>query len=333
MLDHRNGARDSTGDETLPLVSVVVPTYNRVQLLRKTVDSILSQTFKDFELLIIDNMSTDGTEAYVKSLSDARVRYFKNENHGVIGVNRNVGIRQARGECVAFCDDDDVWFPNKLDVVFPYFTKKESPADLLCHDILVRTPYGEQVSRCGPYTTYRGLLFLETSFFTSATAARREKLLQVSGFSEEKILYSVEDYDLWLRLAKAGAKICYHHEVLAELRAPHEGRVDDTAIRCENALHVLQRHFEKWDSKNALYGYLMRRTRSSFYRWAGNTCRQRGNFFEARRWLSMALREDPLNWKAWMLMLMSLSKLGGKTMRKNAWEFHEGRNGDVDEEG
>ncbi len=101
--------------ETVPMVSVIVPTFNRVDLLPETVDSILSQTFDDFELIIVDNMSEDGTETYVNGLKDPRIRYFRNPNNGVIAVNRNVGIRNARGKYIAFCDDDDLWHPNKIE--------------------------------------------------------------------------------------------------------------------------------------------------------------------------------------------------------------------------
>lgn len=97
-----------------PSVSVIVTTYNRLNLLPETLFSILSQTFNDFELIIVDNMSMDGTSEYVASLTDPRIRYFRNPNHGIIAVNRNYGIRQAIGRYIAFCDDDDLWMLDKL---------------------------------------------------------------------------------------------------------------------------------------------------------------------------------------------------------------------------
>lgn len=99
----------------VPRVSVVVPTFNRAGMLKETVDAILAQTYTDFELIIVDNMSEDGTQAYVTAITDPRVKYFRNANHGVIAANRNFGIRQARGVYVALCDDDDLWLPQKLE--------------------------------------------------------------------------------------------------------------------------------------------------------------------------------------------------------------------------
>jgi len=91
-----------------PCVSVIVTTFKRVKLLSETLDSILAQTFTDFELIVVDNISEDGTREYVTGIADSRVRYFRNANHGVIAVNRNYGIRQSEGKYIAFCDDDDL---------------------------------------------------------------------------------------------------------------------------------------------------------------------------------------------------------------------------------
>ena len=96
-------------------VSVIIPTFNREHLLKETMEYILNQTFKDFELIIVDNYSSDNTENAVKSYNDKRIRYFKNQNNGVIAVNRNFGIKKARGEFITFCDDDDLWLPQKLE--------------------------------------------------------------------------------------------------------------------------------------------------------------------------------------------------------------------------
>ena len=91
-------------------VSVVVTTYNRAHIVTEAIESILNQTFGDFELIIVDNYSNDNTEEVIKSYKDERIKYFKNRNNGIIAVNRNYGISKAQGEYIAFCDDDDLWF-------------------------------------------------------------------------------------------------------------------------------------------------------------------------------------------------------------------------------
>ncbi len=97
-----------------PFFTVVIPTHNRSILLKRAVESVLSQTFEDFELIVIDDHSTDDTASVVKSFTDPRIRYLINQRtKGACGA-RNTGIFSAKGKWVAFLDDDDVWLPEKL---------------------------------------------------------------------------------------------------------------------------------------------------------------------------------------------------------------------------
>ena len=91
-------------DKTSPLISVIVTTYNRKRLLKQTLDSILNQTFTDFELIVVDNYSDYNFISYIKSFNDKRIKSFQNKNNGVIAVNRNYGIIKAQGKYIAFCD-------------------------------------------------------------------------------------------------------------------------------------------------------------------------------------------------------------------------------------
>ena len=95
-------------------VSVIVTTFNRKLFLTEALNSILNQTFKDFELIIVDNYSDYDFIAHINSFKDKRIRAYQNENNGVIAVNRNFGLKKAKGEYLAFCDDDDIWFKEKL---------------------------------------------------------------------------------------------------------------------------------------------------------------------------------------------------------------------------
>ena len=104
-----------------PLVSVVLTTYNRADLISETIESILSQTFRNFELIVVDDGSTDNTEEVVRSYNDERVHYIKTDNWGGPAKPRNIGIKKAKGEYIAFCDDDDLWLPNKLEVQLKHF--------------------------------------------------------------------------------------------------------------------------------------------------------------------------------------------------------------------
>src|SRR5947207_12701130 len=97
----------------LPLVSVIMPAYNRAYLIDKSIESVLNQTYRRLELIVIDNYSEDDTESVVKSFAerDPRLKYFKYANHGLVAASRNAGIDAATGQYLAFLDSDDLWLP------------------------------------------------------------------------------------------------------------------------------------------------------------------------------------------------------------------------------
>jgi len=105
-----------------PIVTVIVTTFNRKELLQKTIESILDQKFKDFELIVVDNFSDYDFFSFMRSFGDDRISAFQNQNNGIIAVNRNYGIIKAKGDYIAFCDDDDLWVPNKLNLQLKYFS-------------------------------------------------------------------------------------------------------------------------------------------------------------------------------------------------------------------
>lgn len=107
-----------------PTFTVIVPTYNREYFLARTIDSILLQTFKDFELIIVDDGSTDHTKELIDSYKDLRIVYFYKENGGQNSAV-NVGLQKARGEYIAFCDSDDTWMPEKLEKCMQKYQEDE----------------------------------------------------------------------------------------------------------------------------------------------------------------------------------------------------------------
>lgn len=185
-----------------PCVSVIVTTYKRAKLLAETLDSILAQTFTDFELIVVDNLSEDGTGEYVTSIADPRVRYFRNANHGVIAANRNYGIRQAKGRYIAFCDDDDLWQADKLEQqvnlleqhaeVALCYTQAES---FLGDKILAARMNRRQVRANHFFQLLRGNFFPNSSVLI-----RREVFEELGMLTEDASLR--EDYEMWLRIAR-----------------------------------------------------------------------------------------------------------------------------------
>lgn len=186
----------------MPEVSIIVPTYNRKELLEETVHAILAQTYRDFELIIVDNYSDYDFPEYIKSFNSDKIRAFRNQNHGVIAVNRNFGIKQATGKYIAFCDDDDVWMPEKLEVQVKLL--KESFYDLVYSNMILFTA---QFLSKNP-TNYRNIqnIFVLLRGNEIATSTVIFKKGEFAFFREDPDYTAVEDYDLWLRLMKNGYK-------------------------------------------------------------------------------------------------------------------------------
>lgn len=186
---------------TSPLVSVILPTFNRLQYLPDAVASIFAQTFEDWELLIADDGSDAETKAYLQTLDDPpRVRLIHLPHTGRPAVVRNAALREARGEYVAFMDSDDIWMPRKLTIQI---------ASLRAHGDcgwsqtkFILTDFGRNTAREMPVVDgwiLGTLLNTDTVVALPSVVASRALLDQVGGFDEDLVM--CEDYDLWLRLS------------------------------------------------------------------------------------------------------------------------------------
>jgi glycosyltransferase involved in cell wall biosynthesis len=205
-----------------PLVSVIIPSYNAAGFISETLDSALAQTYKNFEILVIDDGSTDNTkevlEPYIKR---GQIRYIYQDNSRQ-AVARNNGMQQAKGELLAFLDADDIWLPNKLELQVPLFKDKE-----------VGLVYGNAVFWDGkkewPHAHEkefkRGCIFKKLmtygNFIWASTVLIRRECADRAGLFEE--WSPIEDYHMWLRVAYF-YKADYTSEVVEKYRI-HAGNV------------------------------------------------------------------------------------------------------------
>ena len=127
---------NKSADTSNPLQSVIIPTYNRKNMLAEAVDSVLRQSQRNLEVLIIDDCSTDGTEEFVRSIQDSRVKYFRNETNSGPEFSRNFGLKQARGKYINFLDDDDYYtdydFFTKAIKIFEEHDSDSEPLAFVC---------------------------------------------------------------------------------------------------------------------------------------------------------------------------------------------------------
>jgi len=203
-----------------PTVSVVIPTYNRKDLLPEAIDSVLGQTFTDYEVIVMDHGSTDGTAQWVSATYGNRVRCISLPYCELPACPRNAGIRAARGEFVCFLDSDDLWLPHTLKRLME--AAEADPAAGLYFGLAQAFEGSKTLSTTiDPARPRSGHVFerlLSGNFVAIPTVmVRRDVLEAVGGFDERPAYRATEDYDLWLRIA-------YRHpfhfvpEVLARYR-------------------------------------------------------------------------------------------------------------------
>lgn len=180
------------------MISVVIPTYNRLSFLKEAVASILNQTLAPKEIIIIDDGSTDGTWAWLKAIPSEVVRIFLQDNRGPAAA-RNFGVAHATGRWVAFLDSDDLWRENKLEVQMAFF--QSHPDYKICQTEEIWIRNGVRVNPRLIHRKHSGHIFEQCLplciISPSAVAIEREFFLGLGGFDED---YPVcEDYELWLR--------------------------------------------------------------------------------------------------------------------------------------
>ena len=193
------------GGVASPVVSVVMPTFNHGHLIARAIESVRKQTYPHWELLIIDNHSTDNTQEVVDGFKDPRVRLLKIHNNGIIAASRNLGIAQACSLWIAFLDSDDWWTADKLAVCV---SRLGDAVDVLYHDLaLVGGASGWLAKKkilCWQtrVPVLQDLLVRGNALATSAVIARRELLLAVADKIVDPQFSAAADFACWLNLAQ-----------------------------------------------------------------------------------------------------------------------------------
>ncbi|MFH0921152.1 MAG: glycosyltransferase family A protein [Fibrobacterota bacterium] len=184
-----------------PRVSVIIPTFNRKELTEHAVRSVLAQTFRDYELIVVDDGSTDGTADPLAALFPQELTLLRQENRGVSAA-RNAGIRASHGEWIAFLDSDDEWLPRKLELQMAYLSVY--PEWRICQTRERWVRKGVRVNPRPVHEKFEGDLFeasLARCLITPSSVMLQRSLLDETGLFDEA-LPACEDYDLWLRITR-----------------------------------------------------------------------------------------------------------------------------------
>ena len=285
-----------------PAFSVVIPTYNRAKALKRCLDSLVDQTFKNFEVLVCDDGSSDNTQDIVETFTGKlNLTYLWSPNWGGPARPRNIGIQKANAPWVCFLDSDDWWYDNKLEVCSRYIEN----FDIIHHDVnavIDEYKVGKRIkSRDLSDAPHFELLSNGNTLATSSTCVRTEVLRGMLGFSEEKELVAVEDYDLWLRIARAGYRFKHVPEALSAYWMGGDNISRRDAVQIKRIEAVYERHLKYLSDKEAkLAGYM-----KSYY--VGKIYYDMGNFAVARSHFKQSLKLNNKEYKFKSLLFGILS--------------------------
>ncbi|ENV71747.1 hypothetical protein F946_02828 [Acinetobacter johnsonii ANC 3681] len=189
-----------------PLISVYIPTYNRLELLKRAVQSVQNQTYKNFEIIIVDDNSSDGTQDFLVGLAkvDSRIRYFfKDKNSGAC-VSRNIAINLAQGELITGLDDDDYFLPHRLEFFLDYWVNKKREDSIALFTSNIKSEKSNQAKEHSlfskKYFKKDDLLF--ANYVGNQIFTETKTLRQVSGFDESFCMW--QDLELWYRVGDLG---------------------------------------------------------------------------------------------------------------------------------
>lgn len=248
------------------LVSIITPVYNGQDFLDRSIKSVLAQTYENWELLLIDDGSSDNSVQIIKYyLEDNRIKLLRNQSNSGIPTTRNKGIENSTGEFIALLDQDDEWLPHKLEKQVNKFLEIDDSFGLIYSNVEVRTDQGilaDQKKEIEPEASIQSNLelMLSRNLITSPTAMVKRKALKEVGLFDESIRWGGDDYDLWIRIAHK-YKFDYIDEVLC---IRHEHQQNYSADKKRMMLKTIELG-EKYVEQFGLEPSLSRKLKSNHY--------------------------------------------------------------------
>lgn len=273
-----------------PTVSVVIVAYNKADTIGSAIESVLRQTYRDFEVLVVDDGSTDGTGDRVKAFGH-RVRHLPKENGGT-GSARNLGIAEARGRYVAFLDGDDLWLPRKLEMQLAAFEREPRIIAVQCSAYCVDNDLKViEARRCDPSrdSLLDFLLFRNLPAFASTVVVRKDVIAALGGFALDLVILS--DWDMVCRLARHGI-LRSVPDFLVLYRYYHGNQSRDVGIHIECGVRSLGRLFSDTTLDPAIRAREARVWARFYAMLAGGYARNQ-EWREALRWAWKAMRTSP----------------------------------------
>lgn len=297
-------------------VSVIIPTYNRAKFLRIAIASVLNQTLQDFEIVVVNDASEDNTRQVIENIQDRRVRYLCNATRKGVATSRNTGILNSEGRYIAFLDDDDEWFPQKLEKQFNVLESSPTIGVIYTGSLAIESTSRSILYQLAP--TLKGRIFDQLAIQkwiapTSTFFLKRECFNKV-GLFDVNIEFG-EDFDMWLRISKE-FQFEYLEESLVKFSAPD----NKPSLSANYGLKI--RGIEAQLKKYASLFALDRKSHSRYYLSLGVLHCYNGNVRKGRESFIQAIKIYPFEPRHYFNLCLSL--LGAKSfenlkMQKEQW--------------
>lgn len=228
-----------------PKVSVIIPTYNRAHLIGRAIKSVLEQTYQDFEIIVVDDGSTDNTDEVVRDFGDERIRYIRHEKNKGGATARNTGIKAAKGEFIAFQDSDDEWLPEKLDKQMQVFENVPAKVGVV-YTGFWRIKGGKKTYRpSAKIIRKEGDIhneLLKGNFATTQTTVVRKECFEKAEMFDERLL-RLQDWELFIRISKFYEFKCVDEPLVVSYFTPDSISANYDALIKAHKL-ILEKHFE-----------------------------------------------------------------------------------------
>jgi glycosyltransferase involved in cell wall biosynthesis len=254
----------------MPKVSIIIPTYNRANFIGETIQSILNQTFQDFEIIVVDDGSTDNTKKIIDGFikQSEKIKYLYQNHCGRPSIPRNYGFKISTGKYLAFLDSDDLWLPKKLEKQINVLEKNINVGFVDCKNIIINE-FGSEIKGSYKFPIYNGDVFREllksNIILTPGSVIIKRDVIEKIGNFDESLL-SLDDWDLWIRISKYYG-FAYINEPLFKYRV-HINNVTATLPQRnaeEQIIYIFEKHKNDYKDAQPDYYYKGLRETGSFY--------------------------------------------------------------------
>jgi len=280
-----------------PLISVIIPTYNRAGLIEPCINSVLKQTYKNVEVIIVDDCSSDNTEEVVKNINDPRLRLIKHCSNLGASAARNTGIKESAGEFINLLDSDDRIYPSKLEQQIRLFNDISDEYGLVyCGFNYTGVNNNDKILR-SVTPKYRGYVFknlLGENILGSPTPLIRSECFEKCGYFDEE-LPACQDWDMWIRISRS-FKFDFIDKYLASVTVHGDQISTNLQKKIKGREFIIKKYLEHFSRNNL----------SSHYRRLGSNYCLFGQKDKGNKYYIKSIRSNFTNFGSYMNLLMSL---------------------------